>query len=295
MRYDGTLMGLRGTEVILRGKLPIWAVIGVIGAVGLGLIFLPNVFDWKWDHGVLRDIGIAALTAAFLGATIDRWLKSEIASDVFKAALGYILPDEFRDEVRRITSYKFICEYHFLIIEIEIIDKDCVRVTSMLERTIKNITSEVLPCKNYLAIDEWGFPQQKSEIIDCQIEIEGGPPLKFETVEQKGHYIEANTKEINVYPGVKAKLYSKFIEIKRQDDHITLVCRAPTSNPEIEVRIPPTLAYECSFGTADEKVNQSRYGFRHTLIGTYFPLQSMRLRWWPKEDAAAAPLDRPGS
>jgi hypothetical protein len=53
-----------------------------------------------------------------LGFTIDRWMKSELRTDAFKAALGRVLRPEFQSEVSRIIGYKLICERHSLIVEV---------------------------------------------------------------------------------------------------------------------------------------------------------------------------------
>jgi len=72
---------------------------------GAAMIIVPPVLEWQWDRGIIRDFGIAVSITAMLGFTIDRWLKTQIARDVFEAALGYILPHEFREEVARIAGF----------------------------------------------------------------------------------------------------------------------------------------------------------------------------------------------
>lgn len=268
----------------LKGSLPPWAVLSLIAAAGLALIHFPHAWGWTtWGH-ILRDVGIACITTAVLGFTIDRWLKLDIAVDVFKAALGYVLPDEFRDEVRRISNYKFVCEKHILIVEIEKIDADTVRATLMIERTIKNISSATLPLKNKLDIDEFGFARAKSEILDCRIADEVGDVQRFRTIDNKGHWLTAETKEIKVPPGARVFLSSKFCEIRRINDHVVLVSKTPTKSPEMEVRIPSEFEYEPSFGHPDEIIQKATYSNRYTMAGTYFPNQVMRLRWWPKTE-----------
>jgi len=53
------------------------ALLGMLG------VLVPAFGEWHWDHGVIRDIGSALLISAGLGFTIDRWLKTEIASGCF--------------------------------------------------------------------------------------------------------------------------------------------------------------------------------------------------------------------
>jgi hypothetical protein len=93
-----------------RGKLPPWAILAVFLVFGLALIFIPHFFEWRWDYGIVPEIGVALVVASILGFTIDRWLKAEIRRDVFLASIGHVLLPEFRDEVSRIVGYVLICE-----------------------------------------------------------------------------------------------------------------------------------------------------------------------------------------
>jgi len=76
----------------------------LVGILAVGILIL--VFSKKVEWGpvwvvvghVVHDLGIAFVVAAVLGLTVDFSLKTEVAKDVFKATLGYILRPEFRDE-----------------------------------------------------------------------------------------------------------------------------------------------------------------------------------------------------
>lgn len=292
-RYDNTsAVEAHGeTRMTIKGTLPPWAILAAIGAIGLGLLVAGNIGwgswkDWPvWAHGLSRDIGIALLTTSVLGFTVDRWLKLDIAVDVFKAALGYVMPDDFRDEVRRISEYKLIAEKHSLIFDIQPLDQDTVQVIGMIEKTVRNISSESLPYYALVAIDEWGFTNAKSQILECEVRDEAGNQQKFSIVDikDKESVLEAKTKTISIPPNGRAFSSSKFIEIRRANDHIMMVSTTPGRNPEIEVRISPNFDYTAGFGGPTARVETAKYSFRHTLIGMYFPNQPMRVRWWPKK------------
>jgi hypothetical protein len=181
-RYDPALPPTRGApNVTLKGNLPPWAVLTVIAAIGTGSLIAGNIewLSWRtepvWAHGLARDFGIALVTTAALGFTVDRWLKLDIAVDVFKAALGYVLPEEFRDEVKRISEYKVLAEKNILIYDITpLAGTGTVCVVGMLERTVRNIASEPQPYRALIAVDEWQFPNAKSEIQECEIRDESG-------------------------------------------------------------------------------------------------------------------------
>lgn len=99
--------------------------------------------------------------------------KAELRTDAFLAAIGHILPPEFREEVSRIIGYKLICERHNLIIEIALAGNNTVKVTSAVERTIRNKSTYPHKMKNFISADEWGYAAGRSEIIDCVMEIGG--------------------------------------------------------------------------------------------------------------------------
>jgi hypothetical protein len=156
----------------------------------------------------------------------------------------------------------------------------------MLERTVRNISSETQPYWAQVDTDEWGFPNAKLQIIECEVRDEAGTVHRMEQVEDRGHYLHAETKKVSIPPQACAFISSKFSEVRRIDDHMILVSMTPTRGPEIEVRIPSDLEYEVSFGHPNEVVRKAKYSSRHTMVGTYFPNQAMRLRWWRKPTTA---------
>jgi hypothetical protein len=108
-RWQGErkLSPARGS-MTLWGRLPPWATLALVGGFGLILIIAPAVLQWDWDFGIIHEIGVAFLAACILGFTIDRWMKAELRTDAFKAALGRVLLPEFQAEVSRIIGYKLI-------------------------------------------------------------------------------------------------------------------------------------------------------------------------------------------
>ena len=191
-----------------------------------------------------------------------------------------------RDEIRRIASYKFICEKHLLKVEIANMGNDCVRVTGQIERTLRNISSSKAPMKSLIWIDEWGFDQEKSKIIECQMELDDGTKTiaDINKIRQNASisptfFLETEEKSIEAQRSVK--VYTKWSEIRRINDEISVTFTSPTRNPEIEVNAPD-FDFMCDFGPLDGKIDKMKYAERQTLIGTYFPGQRMRIRFWPK-------------
>jgi len=270
------------------GKLPPWATLALIGVSGLILIIVSSVFEWEWDYGIANEIGIALLAASVLGFTIDRWMKAELRTDAFKAALGQVLQPEFRAEVSRIIGYRLLCERHKLIIDLEIVTQDVVKTTSSVERVIRNKSSYPEKLKNYVHIDEFGF-QEKSDILECSITLANGKPISFDEKKRDDFSVRADTGEVSIGPGVTAELRSKWIEYRRINDVNYYHFATPTVDPEIEVRCPDDLECSFGFGTPDQNIQLYHYApHRKQLKGTYFPHQNMSARWWPKKKVGSS-------
>ena len=97
-------------------------------------------------------------------------------------------------------------------------------------------------------IDEWGFSSEKSRIDECQIEPEGGLPIKTTKNDiLPDSTIKAETKKIKIKPGLSARLTSTGIEIRRPNDDISFVFLAPTLNPTIDVDVPNNFSFESEY------------------------------------------------
>lgn len=70
------------------GKIPRWLWLAALGVFGIAILIVTNTVSiWPGLFSIVRDVGIATLSASILGLTIDRWLKSDIAKDVFNATI----------------------------------------------------------------------------------------------------------------------------------------------------------------------------------------------------------------
>jgi hypothetical protein len=277
------------------GGLPRWAQLALCGAAGVLLIagkhFLEFEHPWaKTAQEIVKDVGIALVVAAVIAATIDRWLSADLEQDVFEAVLGYIPPPEFRDEIRSVLRYSFMCRRHVMRVALDRLEGDCVRVTTTIERTLENITSRAAPAVVHLHVDEWGFDIEKTRIIDCYGVLEDGTRVTSDSVPGlTDSTIKYAAQAVNVAPKRTIKVHQKFVEIRRVNDDTSAHFGTPTVNPEIHVSVPDGMEYMISFGPSDPKIEREAYGHRQTLVGTYFPGQRMRVRWWPISTSNAMP------
>jgi hypothetical protein len=273
-----------GTMQITKGRAPAWAILSAIGLAGVVLIFLPVLFSGLHDHRALFEgFGVALVTSFILGFTIDRWMKAEIARDVFSAAVGYMLPEDFRNEVNRIVSYKLFATKHTMRVVLEPIPgTECVRATIEIERTVQNITGDTQKIKNMSHIDEWDFDCERSRIDVCEIEGPDGEVHSGRNVQALPSRVRMETDEITLFSGQSATLRSKLIEIRRINDHVIVAFTTPIRNPTIVIVAPDSLQARPGFGSVDT-FESARFESRHTMMGTYFPGIHMSVRWHPKE------------
>jgi hypothetical protein len=248
------------------------------------LIILPHSYAWQWDMGVLHDVGIALVVSSILGFTIDTFLKQRISKDVFQAAVGYILPPELREEVHWITSLEFVARRSLHRVTIDDQGDGTVKISTNVERELENITSN---SKNICAradVDEWG-QKSPSAILTCEITTPEGNTLQCLPVEDRGHYLHAQTNEVLVRPGERVRMFFNFVEYKTINDLVAFGLGYPTRNPEIDVTISPSLQYEANFGHHGETIT-IHSGTRRILRGTFLPHHILSVRWWPNKQAA---------
>lgn len=265
-----------------------WRAIAILGAMaisGISLIIfgIGDWLPWHWLSEIVRELGTAFLIAAVLAFTVDTWLKQGLARDAFAAAMGYLLPSELRQEVRRISGYKVLCTRHHLHIVLKIIDGDTVEVTAMCERVLENISNDVMKQGASVEIDEWGYSERKSEIIECEIQI-GGETKKFDpaAIVRSASTVRAETEKSSLQPKETATISWKVVEYMGINDEAIYNFTWPTREPEVQVTAPPELESRAGF-RSENKSEPRRYANSVTLNGTYLPPQVMGARWWPKQ------------
>jgi hypothetical protein len=127
------------------GGIPRWLILVFIAVVGVTLIVIGNSGGpvegiWKWLLPTLDGIGIAVVSAAILAGTIENWLLSDLAKNVFLTTVGQHLPVEYgnalKTELLRLASYKIFCERQILRFRFEPIPgSDHLRLITFLEKT----------------------------------------------------------------------------------------------------------------------------------------------------------------
>src|SRR3984893_4014275 len=169
MDISGIIARHRDRLVLYRNLLA-WAIFGIILICVAHALIDPNI----WQE-IIRDFGIAFLSAAVLGLTIHGWLESTVVRDVFRAAIGHVLPPELRDEVHWISSFTCIMQRCVCTLDIEDMGNGVVRITEEIDNDIKNISTKPQSLQRLFTKDDWGIPEHRAQILEYNYSIGAGP------------------------------------------------------------------------------------------------------------------------
>lgn len=260
----------------------------LLGAVLIALSQLLNLAD-LWKH-LLRDFGIALVIAPILGFVVETRFRQRLVEDTFKASIGYLLPDELKEELQWIYTQGLLCVEHTQVCTLEISQEhpDCVILTGQLFRTFKNIGNSAFSFDRGLAIDEWHHPSGlTSRILLEGREIEHDRRERSGTeipIERDGAAVRISHPEtISIPPQAILKVWVKYQEIKRENDAHEMVFRFPTINPQVILNLEEPMQAEVGFGHRAQAGLKPEAGNRYQLSGTLLPNQHIRIRWWRRE------------
>jgi hypothetical protein len=252
---------------------------------GLALLITAPWWPWQFIQTVAAELGDALIIATVLGTTIDQILKTELIRDAFRAAFQYVLPDELKVEVNRVISYRKMIIDTTVVIHLEKLSSNLVKVTVKIEKTVENISKHWEKVFNQLALDEWGLSAGHiASISRCTMTVEGTtyPGLPDPDHNDSGMSVGQKTKTATLKPGARALCVSEGYEIKTINDTLILSFFDPVSQPIVVIHADKGIETGLMFSRPGEPACQSNIEPRTTLNGTLFPGQCIRVRWWPK-------------
>ena len=137
--------------------------------IGLILIILPSIVNLNDVWGVvLRSVGVALITAVLLGSTIEWIFRQRLFEDVFKASIGYILPNELKAELGALYNQEILCVKHSQRFSLYPVlgHPELVILRSKIERDLKNISNKDYSFCQTTSLFEWFHSEAKSRIVD---------------------------------------------------------------------------------------------------------------------------------
>jgi hypothetical protein len=238
---------------------------GVMALVGVAGSILHGCLPWHWASELLRDLSVALFVAGLLAVSVDVVLKTELAKDVFNAAFSYFLPDELKQEIRRIIEYKFLCVKHHMALKLLPIDGGLFRLEIKTERTIRNISNYSQKVRNSFAVDEWG-KAQKSGIEICTLKFGNEVyEAKEERDDLNDDAIGLQTVEVSIGHNEEVTLVSVGHEIKDSNSEFFISFNAPTVNPVVNIEMPPGFKHSFSFGVPGQELIKSSIAERYEI------------------------------
>lgn len=255
----------------------------LVGAVTLAL-------EWYFHlGGTIKELGIAILAAAMLGATIDLWLKKLIVRDVFAAAFGYGQDQDIVDELRALSQIRIVNTLYSLHLQLQPIDghPDELLASVQITYTLTNRGNRTEKVPLRLGIDEWfgsrpgkitqyGFwtangdhydEPPKVEKIECGQRMTGIPPVELP---------ENGTCNVEI----------QFEEVRRRNDLMIGLIRSCTRNPRISIKACDGISATVSFINRGKDQQSEQVKDVWVLHGTLLPFQAFEIRWWDSAKSA---------
>ena len=266
--------------------------LGLAGLIAVGTLgvttFGGSANFWvEWVAHVFMAMAISGAIALLIEVT----LHQQIAKDVFEAAIGYLLPDELKDELRWISGARFMCVKHTHTVRLKPIEgKSLLCVESEIVRIFKNITSENQMFKPGLGVWERFHDGLPSKILTYSFHPEGGeksPNLASATKPnlEKGPVIGIGEQEKIVVPSGKHLTVLMLIqETLGENDWAYAHFGHPTKDVTVMVENPEEWLVDVRFSHRDSDPEIDKVG-PHTwhLKGALLPLQGIRIYWCRKD------------
>jgi len=188
-----------------RGYVTLTIILAVILLFGMLLIVLSytpplnNTQATNLGSDIAREIGIALVIASFLGASVEIFLRRQLAVDAFKATIGYLLPEELKGEMEWIYSTHILCVEHTQTCELSPIDDKMCAFYVKTIRKFRNISGSKESFPLSTSVDEWFCEAHPSRIISFGYSKLGTKRESFETVKNI-HSISTKPQYVDLAP-----------------------------------------------------------------------------------------------
>lgn len=263
--------------------------------IALGLFILLGVMgvlifehQGRYPSKFLEHAFMALAISGFIGLIIELTLQREIAKNVFEAAIGYLLPDELKDELRWIYDQRLLCVSHVQAVNIKrILGTSLVSSHSTTTRTIKNISDEKFELRFGLGIDEWFYEDHPSRILSASFCLDGEVPSENIGLKAKRNAagIDIGITPIIIPPGRSVTLNTEFEETYPENGMTFVTYAISTANPSVMIYAPDDIEVSAGFGSRQEHLITKRGDHTWQMDGVLLPHQDIRVRWWRKDQS----------
>jgi hypothetical protein len=253
----------------------------LLGAFGVGL-FDPR---GRWPIVFLEHISMAFAVAGVLGLVIELTLQRDLAKNAFKAAIGYLLPEQLRGELEWIYNQSILCSEMESTINIEHRQQEGLALIKMrVHRTLWNVSNSTAEVNVSGGMDEWFFEGHPSKCIEAGYKLhEDGVRKPLECADSDDG-IGWKAPTVRLPPNKKLDFWVEIEECRRENDLLVLTYRYPIENPRITILCPDTLVPTVTFdhrSKYDPQTQTARNTYQ--LRAMLLPHQDIRVKWHRKD------------
>lgn len=259
--------------------------LAVLAVAVLGTLLAFRLGEDTWYGRLIEEVAFAFLIAALLGLSIDFLLKHDLVEDSFRAAIGYLLPEELRPELAWIHDLKLVatCEVDFEIHRLAH-DRNAVLVTERMTRALRNLTKSKQQVRPSAGLDEWFYPGRLSRVTKwtCTIgERRWERNQATEKREPTDATVGVSIPEQWVNPGETCTITTELEQVRAVSDQAFDFFGTPTSRTKITIRADDDLGFSVApqHRERPRDLGNGVFQFDHTLL----PGQVIRIRWWEKK------------
>ncbi len=259
----------------------------ILGVLGVIVFEHGGPYPFRFGEHIFMALSVAAI----IGLAIDLTLQQQIVANVFEAAIGYLLPEELRSELRWIYNLPTICVQHVQTVKLERIDgTDLIRYRSNVTRCFKNLTDKEVPFGIGVGTDEWFHPGHSSRIVSMSYQIDGESDtgnIAPAHVQKRSDGIETKTVTVMLGTGKRITTSFEIEEIRRENDWAFITFGTPTANSTVIIDAPSDLVARVDFDHRMKEELTRKGDNTWQLNGTLLPHQTIRIKWYRKDQSEA--------
>lgn len=257
----------------------------MLGLFGLLMTHFNSEFMGDWRR-VADGIAVGFATAGVLAITVDRLLGQRALTNVFKYAVGHILPAELVPSMRWIYNQRIICVKHWQLCELteNPADSETLVMQVTMRRTYENVGSAESR-KFGVGIDEWFQGGKDSTILEYGYSI-GGVDHGISDLIWDEYRLRVKPQDVTLPAGEHLQEWCTYEQMVRPHDALYMFHGIATVKPEVIVRAPEGITIRPRFhtGQGDSDLKPQGAG-QYEYPGTLLPMQAIVIRWWRDKDA----------
>jgi hypothetical protein len=264
--------------------------LGLIGVLILVLAHSKAIEAPEIWRDLSAELGRALLIAALLGVVIDEALKRDLIRDAVSAALGYLLPQELKQELGWIYGQQVMASQSFHV-RLEHIPKDRVVILhGTVQRKLTNKAGKEITVDVQGGVEEWFIPGRETKLHSCiyvRHDKSTGKKTQTNVCIGKGQYgLTYGPAVVPLAPEESIDVTFSYAMPHADHGLEVLSFRYPLVEPTILVEAPDSLLVSATFSHRtryrDEAPPESGV-ISHRLEGVLLPHQDIRIYWHRKD------------